>query len=201
METIFVIIIFIVYLSLWSIKRLILIKKEKIDPQVLGKSKSNIQKYMNIITKIIMVYICIIIPFHALNLSVMGLFERIVEINNIHYDITGFILALTGLSFCLYAQIKMGKSWRVGIDNTKKTDLVTTGLYSIIRNPTYLGLFLVCIGIFIIWPTIAIFIFSFTFILFLEIQVRCEEDFLENEFKSEYIEYKSKTKRYIPFIY
>ncbi|HOV15405.1 MAG TPA: isoprenylcysteine carboxylmethyltransferase family protein, partial [Spirochaetota bacterium] len=126
---------------------------------------------------------------------------RFSPLNNFYFDILGFIIGLVGLSFCLYAQIKMGKSWRVGIDEKEKTELITTGLYRFIRNPTYFGLFILNVGLWIIWPTWTVFIFNLLFVLFFEIQVCCEEDFLTMTHGEEYLNYKKKTKKYIPFIY
>ena len=64
-----------------------------------------------------------------------------------------------------------------------------------------LGLFLLNSGIWLLWPTWTVFLFNVLFVLFLEIQVRCEEDFLVARHGDVYVEYKQKTKRYFPFIY
>jgi protein-S-isoprenylcysteine O-methyltransferase Ste14 len=89
----------------------------------------------------------------------------------------------------------------VGIDESIKTELVITGLYRLIRNPTYLGLYILNLGLWLIWPTWTIFLLNVLFIYTLEIQVRCEEDFLERVHGEEYLEYRAKTKRYVPFVY
>ena len=201
LEPIFVITLFLIYLSLWRIKQLTQKKITGINPSVMGKSSSNIQKYMNQLTNLLTIYIVIIIALHSMRLQIGTFLYRMKVLDSISIDIIGFLIGLIGLSFCLYAQIKMGGSWRVGIDENVKTDLITTGLYKYIRNPTYLGLFLLNIGIWLIWPTWAVFFFNFTFVIFLDIQVRCEEDYLTSIHGYKYIEYKDKTKRYIPFIY
>lgn len=200
-ETIFVVTLFIIYLSLWKIKQLNQKKNTGINPSVMGKSTSNIQRYMNQLTIFLTMYIVIIIVLHSTQLQIGTFLYRIEALDYISIDIIGFLIGLIGLSFCLYAQIKMSGSWRVGIDENVKTDLITTGLYKYIRNPTYLGLFLLNIGIWLIWPTWAVFFFTFTFALFLDIQVRCEEDYLTSIHGKRYIEYKNSTKRYIPFVY
>jgi protein-S-isoprenylcysteine O-methyltransferase Ste14 len=200
-ESIFVLLLFILYIVLWRIKQIRLKRETGIDAQVMQKSTSNVQKYLAVITNILTIYAVLIILAHAMNFQWGSFFSRIEELSFIKFDIFGFILGLIGLSFCLYAQIKMGTSWRVGIDEKVKTPLVTTGLYQYIRNPTYLGLFLLNIGIWIIWPTWAVFLLNFLFVLFLEVQVRCEEDFLVSIHGTFYEKYKNHTKRYLPFIY
>jgi protein-S-isoprenylcysteine O-methyltransferase Ste14 len=200
-ETVFVVTLFLIYLGLWEIKRINQKKNTGIDPMVMASSASSIQKYMSQLMKVITAYAVIIIILHSVQLQVGSLFSRVEPMNFIVFDIIGFVTGLIGLAFCLYAQIKMGSSWRVGIDEKVKTDLVTTGLYKYIRNPTYLGLFLLNTGVWLIWPTWTIFFLNFIFVLFLDIQVRCEEDYLLSLHGLKYAKYKESTKRYIPFIY
>ncbi|GER79192.1 MAG: isoprenylcysteine carboxylmethyltransferase family protein [Anaerolineales bacterium] len=201
LDTIFVIALFLLYMLLWKVKKLQQKRSTGIDPDVMGESTSNIQQFMNRFTKILTAYAAIMILLHAVNIQVGSLFSRYQALSSMAVDVTGFIVGLIGLSFCLYAQIKMGAAWRVGIDEIVKTELITTGLYAVIRNPTYLGLFLLNIGVWLIWPTWTIFLLNILFILFLEIQVRCEEDYLSSVHGEEYREYKKRTKRYVPFFY
>ncbi len=200
-ETIFVGLLFLLYLVLWRIKQVNQKKQTGIDPKVMANSTSNIQRYMNQILNALTGYAVLVIILHTVQIQVGSLFSRIKSMESLPFDITGFIVGLTGLSCCFYAQIKMGNSWRVGIDEIVKTDLVTTGLYKFIRNPTYLGLFILNLGVWIIWPTWTIFLLNLLFILLLEIQVRCEEDYLFKVHGQKYSDYKKMTKRYIPFLY
>lgn len=199
-ECIFVITLFLLYLGLWKVKQVNQMKDTGIDPKVMADSTSSIQKYMNQLMNILTAYAILIIILHSIQVQVGTLFSRIEAISSLLFDIIGFLIGLIGLSLCLYAQVKMGSSWRVGIDEKVKTDLITTGLYKYIRNPTYLGLFVLNIGVWLIWPTWTIFLLNFVFILFLDIQVRCEEDYLYSIHGEKYVEYKKRTGRYIPFI-
>lgn len=199
-ECIFVITLFLLYLGLWKVKQVNQMKDTGIDPKVMADSTSSIQKYMNQLMNILTAYAILIIILHSIQVQVGTLFSRIEAISSLLFDIIGFLIGLIGLSLCLYAQVKMGSSWRVGIDEKVKTDLITTGLYKYIRNPTYLGLFVLNIGVWLIWPTWTIFLLNFVFIIFLDIQVRCEEDYLYSIHGEKYVEYKKRTGRYIPFI-
>jgi protein-S-isoprenylcysteine O-methyltransferase Ste14 len=176
-EVIFVVILYLLYFTLWKVKKVNLKRTFGIDPDVMGKSTSNVQKYMGQLTGFIAIYATVIIILHSVNFQFASMFSRFMPLETFYFNIIGFVLGLAGLSFCLYAQIKMSNSWRVGIDENIKTELVTTGLYRYVRNPTYLGLFILNFGIWIIWPTWTIFLLNVFFLMFLEIQVRCEEDF------------------------
>lgn len=200
-EAIFVVSLFLLYMLLWGIKRIRQKTSSGIDPDVMKNSTSNVQIFMSNFSNILTVYAAIIILAHSSNIQLGSLFSRYSAFSSVKFDVIGFVIGLLGLSICLYAQIKMGTSWRVGIDEKEKTQLITTGLYKFIRNPTYLGLFLLNIGVWLIWSTWTIFLLNILFFLFLEIQVRCEEDFLFSVHGEQYIDYKKRTKRYLPFIY
>lgn len=201
LEAMFVMALFLLYLLLWKIKQSRQKSLTGIDPQVMQKSTSNIQQYMGAFSNALTAYAAIVILVHAANFQLGSMFSRYEALSGLPFDVSGFVLGLIGLSFCLYAQLKMGASWRVGIDEKVKTQLITTGLYGLIRNPTYLGLFLLNIGVWLIWPTWTIFLLNILFILFLEIQVRCEEDYLLSTHGELYSDYKNRTKRYLPFVY
>ena len=196
-----VLLIFIGYLTLWGLKRVSVKNSIKIDVNVFKYSTNTVQKYMLVFTKLLTLFMIVNIALHFLNIQFFGLFKRWSLLDYSVMDLIGLTVSIVGLSFCGYAQIKMGNSWRVGIDETTKTKLITDGLYKYIRNPTYIGLYIMNLGVFIIWPTFMIFIYMYSFFLFLDIQVCCEEDYLSNEHGKEYLEYKNRTKKYIPYVY
>lgn len=201
METIFAITLFLLYAVLWKIKQIRLMRATGVDANVMRRSTSAVQKYFSHFTSFLTIYGILVISAHAANIQIGSLFSRIESLSLTVVDIVGFFIGLFGLSLCFYSQNKMGASWRVGIDETSIPSLVTTGLYGFIRNPTYLGLFLLNFGVWLIWPTWTIFMLNLLFVFFLEIQVRCEEDHLSAIHGVEYDDYVKKTKRYLPFIY
>ena len=201
LEATFVVALFLLYLLLWKIKQIRQRSLTGIDPQVMKNSTSNVQQFMGDFSNLLTAYAVIVILIHSSNLQFGSLFNRYSVFSSLPFDLSGFALGLIGLSFCLYAQTKMGASWRVGIDEKVKTQLVTTGLYQFIRNPTYLGLFLLNIGVWLIWPSWTVFLLNILFFIFLEVQVRCEEDFLSSIHGEQYSDYKKRTKRYLPFVY
>lgn len=50
---------------------------------------------------------------------------------------TGLGLMLLGLAGVLGAQTAMGTSWRVGVSEAERTDLVTDGAFAVVRNPVF----------------------------------------------------------------
>lgn len=65
----------------------------------------------------------------------------------------GFVLLLFALAWVLIAQNHMKKSWRIGIDEDVRTDLVQIGLFKISPTPFFSGCALCCWVYFSSFPT------------------------------------------------
>lgn len=90
------------------------------------------------------------------------------------------------------------ENWRAGVQKEEKTNLVTTGIYSISRNPAFLGFDLMYIGIlFSFFNWFLCFATGFAVVFFHLQIVNVEEDFLIKAFGNEYLQYKSKVCRYL----
>lgn len=78
------------------------------------------------------------------------------------------------------------------------SDIVTSGLYRISRNPMYLGLLTILCG-FAIWlgsatPFLALPVFYW---LITNLQIKPEETILEATFGQQYLAYKSRVRRWV----
>ena len=91
----------------------------------------------------------------------------------------------------------MSKSWRIGIDATEKTELVTTGLFSYSRNPIFLGMLLSLLGLLLIVPDAFTLMFFVVGFILMDVQIRLEEEYLQRMHGSAYSNYKEKTRRWI----
>ena len=96
-----------------------------------------------------------------------------------------------------FAQSQMANSWRIGIDKKNKTKLVTKGLFSISRNPIFLGIMLANIGLFLIIPNAFTLLIISLSTISINTQIRLEEDFLKLEFGNDYLKYSKKVRRWI----
>ncbi len=198
---IFTVLLFLGYLILWYIKRKELLKSDGVDANVIYKAEKPIQKYFSSLEKIMTASIALIIAAHILFYGQTVLTAPMINLNYFMIDLSGFIIGLSGLILCRVAQVTIGKSWRVGIDESAKPGLITIGIYNYIRNPTYTGLFILCAGVWIINPTVLFSFWILAFFLMMEFQVRCEEEYLERQYENLFLEYFKRTKRYLPFLF
>lgn len=120
------------------------------------------------------------------------------KINNLEYDLfqyTGLGLMIIALIWVITAQLQMKNSWRIGIDNTMKTDLITRGLFRFSRNPIFLGMTISLLGFFLVFPTVIAFSFLLMGSILMQIQIRLEEEYLIKEHGEIYLTYKKKVNR------
>lgn len=109
----------------------------------------------------------------------------------------GGILLMFALVWVLIAQAHMRKSWRIGIDENVKTDLVQSGLFKISRNPIFLGIRVMLLGLFLILPSAAMLLIWIAGDMLIQIQVRLEEEFLNRTHGASYLAYKKQVRRWI----
>jgi protein-S-isoprenylcysteine O-methyltransferase Ste14 len=111
----------------------------------------------------------------------------------------GLILSVAGLVATLYAQIAMGSSWRIGVDPTERTELVTAGPFALVRNPIFAAMIPTAIGLTLLVPSIVALAGLAALVVALELQVRViEEPYLLRTHGSTYAGYASDTGRFFP---
>jgi protein-S-isoprenylcysteine O-methyltransferase Ste14 len=111
----------------------------------------------------------------------------------------GGIVGIGGIALAIVAQAGMGVAWRTGIDASTETSLVTTGLFRIVRNPVYVGMFLTSLGISLLAPTILIVPTLVICALSFQVQTRAvEEPFLRRRHADAYLRYADRTGRFLP---
>jgi len=115
---------------------------------------------------------------------------------DILYIISTLVCAISLIWFGLTLKI-FGNSFRVGIDENTKDKLITTGTFSVSRNPIYVGFIAFFIGLFIAYSNILIIVFLLFFISIIHRQIVREEIFLTNFYGAEYFEYRKKVRRYL----
>ena len=106
------------------------------------------------------------------------------------YRIVGLAIAVPSFLLLVLARIQLGRAFSV---QAKATTLVTSGLYSRIRNPIYVFSALLILG-FIIWTGRPILLLFIAILVPVQIyRSRKESEVLEAKFGAKYVEYKRKT--------
>lgn len=129
-----------------------------------------------------------------------GSYELLVPIpwmNSSFLAIMGIVLLVAALLWVLVAQIQMGDSWRIGIDEKSKSPLIQHGLFGVSRNPIFLGMLIMLVGLLLILPTAATLVITVLGFVLIHVQVRLEEAYLIEKYGEDYRRYQTQVRRWI----
>ena len=115
--------------------------------------------------------------------------------------IVGLALFIIGLTIMIVGQATLWRNYSGTVVIREDHQLVTHGIYRFTRNPIYLGLIMVVIGIPVYAASMYGFLISLLLIPIILNRIRLEEELLTEEFQDAYQKYKETTKKLIPFIY
>ena len=164
-------------------------RKQGIKTDQLGKGKQGFIKFIEIslkMTTYLLPFVQIIsIVFYS-------------DIKYIALRIVGVIITAFGVLVFIMAVAQMKENWRAGVQREDRTSLVTAGIYSVSRNPAFLGFDLMYIGILFSFFNWSLCVITALALVLFHLQiVNVEEDFLIETFGQEYLEYKKNVFRYL----
>ena len=110
---------------------------------------------------------------------------------------TGFCIGMAGDIIFLISVLCMKDSWRAGIPDNDRTELVTGGIYAYSRNPAFLGFDLQYIGVLLMFCNLLTAVFTASAITMLHLQILQEERYLTSAFGAEYLHYRRRVFRYL----
>jgi len=164
-------------------------RRQGIATDQLGKGKQGFTKFIELALKVT-TYVLPIIQIISI-LLYAGTLHILVRI-------AGIMLTAVGVIVFVISVAQMKDNWRAGVQREEKTNLVTTGLYSVSRNPAFLGFDLMYIGILLSFFNWYLCVVTVIALVLFHLQiVNVEEEFLIEAFGEEYLQYKKKVYRYL----
>lgn len=119
---------------------------------------------------------------------------------------TFFTIGILMIAFGLYIRIRslltLKQYFSYTVQKVEGHQLIESGIYQYIRHPGYLGQIILFVGLAISlsnWLA-ALSMFISVFIGY-SYRIQVEEKFMIEQFGEKYIQYKKRTKRFIPFLY
>ena len=106
-------------------------------------------------------------------------------------------VAFEAMLFGGFALLKMGKYTKMALPKNDDIPLQTKGVYSLSRNPMYLGLYLLAIAAVLYMPCLPVAVSAVTGIIIHHKIIINEEKFLEKKFGQSYRNYRKSVRRYL----
>lgn len=171
-------------------------KKTNVNP-VTFRGADNAHDYIGKLFKVVMAGLALVVFVFAFAPDIYKFLLPIVWLKNQIVQFAGIVLLLLSLGWTVLAQIQMGNSWRIGIDEEKKTALVQAGVFRRSRNPIFLGMIVTLIGFFLVIPNALTLLFLVLGFILIQIQVRLEEEFLAKSHGAEYENFRRQVRRWL----
>jgi protein-S-isoprenylcysteine O-methyltransferase Ste14 len=132
-------------------------------------------------------------------MDLAGVLSRVDALTGAAFRATGVALFVFGFALTVVAQLKMGRSWRVGVDRSEKTDLVTGGVFRYVRNPIFSAMTAAFAGVALLVPNLLTISGALLVFLGLELHVRLvEEPYLRRTHGEQYLGYARTAGRFVP---
>ena len=125
-------------------------KQTGINPITFEKN-DNAHDYIGFIMKVLIVLLFVAVLTYSISEKLYSYLVPISYLQTQTLTIAGLALIHIALVWISFAQIQMSNSWRIGIDEKNKTKLVTDGVFSISRNPIFLGMIISVLGLFLLY--------------------------------------------------
>jgi len=108
------------------------------------------------------------------------------------------VVFVAGCVVTLVAQSGMGASWRIGVDPSERTGLVTNGLFGWVRNPIFTGMVTAATGLALLAPTPLTAVSVVMLVVAVRVQVlRVEEPYLHDAMPG-WPTYAQQVGRFVP---
>lgn len=143
------------------------------------------------------IYIIMIVPITiiAVVYHILGIINYGYTSCNSLFWVIGILFILAGISLFFFSIFHSNIAKKI-----KANKLVTTGVYGWVRNPIYSAYMFVCIGVVLLCGNWLFLILPIIYWLFMAILMHyTEEKWLEKIYGEEYLAYKRKVNRSIPW--
>lgn len=188
---------FVVYFGIAFIAKSLIVKKRiGKNPLVLPNDESA-YGLIGFYFKLTMIFMFAYVLLFAFVPKLYDQFLTITHLDTLTVKYIGLGLLALSLIWTIIAQGNMKNSWRIGIDTETKTELITTGIFKLSRNPIFFGMIISLVGLFLTTPNALTGLFLILGYVLIQIQIRLEEEFLTNQHGQKYAVYKQKVRRLI----
>lgn len=139
--------------------------------------------------------------YFLLTMLLMAALDRalpIMRIFSLAWAHAGLVPIVLGTGVCIHAWSGFARAGTPVVPFERSTALVTTGLYRFTRNPMYMGLVLILVGVATMLGTVSPWLPIPLFVWLIQTNfIHGEERFLEELFGQQYLAYKSRVRRWL----
>ncbi|MFX1537804.1 MAG: methyltransferase family protein [Promethearchaeota archaeon] len=117
------------------------------------------------------------------------------------FKLIGFLGAFLGVILRIQARRTLKQFFSPTLKVSEDHQLIIEGIYNYLRHPAYLGSLFLSFGIPLIFSSLYGFICMLLFIPCILYRIHIEEQMFIEKFGKDYLNYRKRVKRLIPYIY
>jgi protein-S-isoprenylcysteine O-methyltransferase Ste14 len=149
----------------------------------------------------VLLAVAVLLCLAGTTLELAGVLGSISVLDGDLAGILGAALASLGIAITAIAQFAMGDAWRVGVDPSERTELVTNGPFALVRNPIYAAMIPAFGGFALLSPNVVTITGALLLLVALQLQTRfVEEPYLLTVHGGRYAGYAARVGRFLPGI-
>lgn len=165
---------------------------KKLNVNIRGKNKESSNSILLFLITIIIAISSILFE----NVNKIFIPIQITSPLNNYFTTVGIFLLLLNLLISFLTLVQIQDSWRVGIKEEEKTELISNGIFKLSRNPYFLSYIIMFIAYNLLIANILLLVSSIASVLSIHKMIIKEEKYLELLHGEKYIDYKNKVPRY-----
>jgi protein-S-isoprenylcysteine O-methyltransferase Ste14 len=182
----------IIYVVVMLIGRFISQGQRKTKRALLSQSKAIVKDWTALLAALSAAF--------GITLPVLEAALRETHVSNMCAILAGLAFILVGYGVAYVANRTISENWSATIDKTQEQNLITSGVYSIVRHPLYLSGLLILVGTNIYFASSWAWVGVLLTLIVILIRVPIEERYLVKRFGQEYVDYQKRSKRILPWI-
>ena len=171
-------------------------KRTGINPYKLGNGDT-VHDFVGKLFRLTLIATALIVVVFSFMYQYYEWLSPIAWMNSSVLVLIGIALLVLALIWVLVAQLQMGDSWRIGIDEKSESALVQHGLFGVSRNPIFLGMLVMLVGLLLLLPTAVTLTITALGFFLIHVQVRLEEAYLTEKYGENYRKYQMTVRRWI----
>lgn len=173
------------------------IRKYRLDPRVTDRSDP-VLHLCQVYRDLLFGALIVVVGVYAVAPDLYPLFVPVPALHVAPVRYAGAALLLVALLVVRLAQHQLGPAWRIGVDRSgTPTDLVTSGLYRVSRNPIAVGMVLSAWAFFLALPNMVTFTIANLAVFIFQVRIRIEEQHLVGLHGQAYLDYQRTTPRWL----
>ncbi len=168
------------------------------NPMALGKGTQGLARLVEMAWGLLMGLVALVVVWHVWGPPApLGWLTR-PRFTAPFFDLLGLGLQVAAIGLGAMAMWAMKGAWQMGVGERPVDGLVTTGIFALSRNPTFVAIDMLVLGVALVVGTPGMALVGLFALWLTHKQVQAEEAFLRRSFGDAYTTYCERTPRYLP---